>query len=60
MVIFTCNAAALKTQLQSAITAGKSRFQVRLHMAMLSNSNNTWDGFEYNQGAVNLAVTYTK
>jgi len=57
---FTCNAAALKTQLQSAITAGKSRFQVRLHMAMLSNSNNTWDGFEYNQGAVNLAVTYTK
>ncbi len=56
---FTCNAAALKTQLQSAITAGKSRFQIRLHMEALSNSNNAWDGFEYNQSALNLAVNYT-
>jgi hypothetical protein len=56
---FTCNADALKTQLQNAITAGKTRFQIRIHMEIPSNSNNAWDGFEYIQSSINLAVTYT-
>jgi hypothetical protein len=57
---FTCNIDALKTQLQNAITAGKIRFQVRIHMSVPGNSNNAWDGFEYKQSEVNLAVNYTK
>jgi hypothetical protein len=56
---FTCNADALKTQLQSAITAGKTRFQIRIHMAAESSNNNDWDGFEYSQSGVILTVTYT-
>jgi hypothetical protein len=57
---FTCNAGALKTQLQNAITAGKTRFQIRLHMSFMVSNNNAWDGFEYNQsGGVNLNVDYT-
>jgi hypothetical protein len=55
----TCNAGALKTQLQNAITAGKTRFQIRIHMASAGSNNNTWDGFEYNQSGVNLNVNYT-
>ena len=57
---FTCNAAGLKTQLQNAITAGKSRFQVRvLWDHEVSNSNNAWDGWEYDQSnGVILNITY--
>lgn len=57
---FTCTAASLKTQLQNAVTAGKTRFQIRIHMSSVgSNSDNNWDGFEYDQGGVNINVTYT-
>jgi hypothetical protein len=57
---FTCNSDDLKIQLQNAITAGKTRFQIRLHMVTPSNNNNAWDGFEYKQGDLNLAVSYTQ
>jgi hypothetical protein len=57
---FTCNIDALKTQLQNAISGGKTRFQVRIHMSVPNNSNNAWDGFEYKQSGVNLDVSYTK
>ena len=55
----TCNTATLKTQLQSAINAGKSRFQIMIsHPGMASNGNNTWDGWSYLQAAVNLNINY--
>ena len=57
---FTCTAAGLKTELQNAINAGKSRFQIRiLWDHEVSNANNAWDGWEYDQsnGAV-LNITY--
>ena len=57
---FTCNAGGLKTQLQNAINAGKSRFQIRIHWAAEgTNSNGAWDGWEYDQtGGANLNITY--
>jgi hypothetical protein len=57
---FTCSAESLKTQLQNAITAGKSRFQIRIHWGSEgTNSNGAWDGWEYDQSAgVNLNITY--
>jgi hypothetical protein len=57
---FTCNAAGLKTELQNAINAGKSRFQIRiLWDNEVSNTNNAWDGWEYDQtGGVILNITY--
>jgi hypothetical protein len=57
---FTCNAAGLKTQLQNAITAGQSRFQVRIHWSNgASDLNNNFDGWEYDQtGGVILNITY--
>lgn len=55
----TCDAAALKTQLQSAINAGKSRFQIRIrHTGAASDIDNTWDGWSYLQAGVNLNINY--
>ncbi|MHB8278763.1 MAG: hypothetical protein ACYDIA_14065 [Candidatus Humimicrobiaceae bacterium] len=55
----TCDTATLKTQLQSAINAGKSRFQIRIsHPGIVSNLNNTWDGWSYLQAGVNLNINY--
>lgn len=55
---FTVNAAALKTELQNAINLGKSRFQLRIYWLPLgTDSDNTWDGWEYNQSGINLYVT---
>ncbi len=56
---FTCNAAALKTQLQSAISAGKSRFQLRIHWsAVVTDGDGEYDGWEYDQSQINLNITY--
>lgn len=57
---FTCNAADLKTQLQSAVTAGHSRFQIRIHWSNgASNGNDNYDGWEYDKSSgVNLNITY--
>jgi hypothetical protein len=55
----TCNTATLKTQLQSAIDAGKSRFQIRIsHPGIATNLNNSWDGWSYLQDGVNLNIKY--
>jgi hypothetical protein len=56
---FTADSANFKTQLQNAINAGKSRFQVRIHWSFTgSDSDNTWDGWEYDQSGINLNITY--
>ncbi|MCG2789465.1 MAG: PKD domain-containing protein [Actinomycetia bacterium] len=55
----TCTTATLKTQLQSAINGGKSRFQIMIsHPGMPSSFNNTWDGWSYLQAGVNLNINY--
>jgi hypothetical protein len=55
----TCDTATLKTQLQSALNAGKSRFQIRIsHPGAATNLNNTWDGWSYLQAGVNLNINY--
>ena len=39
----------------------KPRFQIRVSwFQQCSNSNNPWDGWEYNQSGVNLTITYTQ
>jgi hypothetical protein len=56
---FTADSANFKTQLQSAINAGKTRFQVRIHWSFTaSDSDNTWDGWEYDQSGINFNITY--
>lgn len=57
---FICNVAGLKTQLQNAVTAGQSRFQIRIHWSNgVSDLNNNFDGWEYDQtGGVILNITY--
>lgn len=55
----TCNADNLKTGIQNAITAGKTRFQIRVHFSgPYTNSNSTKDGWEYAQQSINLNVSY--
>jgi hypothetical protein len=57
---FTCNAAGLKTELQNAINAGKSRFQIRiLWDHEVTDGNSGWDGWEYDKSnGVILNITY--
>jgi len=53
-----CDTATLKTQLQEAINAGKSRFQIRISCPGAISVNNTWDGWSYLQAGVNLNIDY--
>jgi hypothetical protein len=55
---FTCNADALKTQLQNAVNAGKERFQARIHFSVPASLNNIADRWQYEQSNVILNVTY--
>jgi hypothetical protein len=55
----TCNADKLKTGIQNAITAGKTRFQIRVHFSgPYTNNDSKKDGWEYAQQSINLNVTY--
>jgi len=54
-----CNSAALKTQLQNAINAGKSRFQVRLHFSVPTDNDGAMDYWIYEDDGVNFNITYT-
>jgi len=55
----TCNSAALKTQLQNAINAGKSRFQIRLHFSAPTDNDGAMDYWIYDDDGVNFNITYT-
>jgi hypothetical protein len=55
----TCNSAALKTQLQNAINAGKQRFQIRLHFSVPTDNDNAMDYWVYESQGINLNITYT-
>ena len=57
---FTCNADVLKTQLQSTVNSGKTRFQVRIHFSILTDMDSLTDEWIYNQSDINLNVTYIK
>jgi hypothetical protein len=55
----TCNADKLKSEIQNAINAGKTRFQIRVHFAgPYTNNNSAKDGWEYAQQSINLNVSY--
>ncbi len=55
----TCSNNILKDELQKAINAGKSRFQIRIHFTgTLSDNDTEIDGWKYNQSAVNLHIEY--
>ncbi|OQA23048.1 MAG: hypothetical protein BWY60_00080 [Actinobacteria bacterium ADurb.Bin346] len=55
----TCTSDNLKSELQKAINAGKSRFQIRVHFAgPYTDNDNAKDGWEYSQNSINLNVTY--
>jgi len=54
-----CNSAALKTQLQNAINAGKSRFQIRLHFSVPTDNDGAMDYWVYEDDGVNFNITYT-
>jgi len=54
----TCSSETLKSELQKAINAGKSRFQIRVHFSGLYTDNdNRKDGWEYTQASINLNIT---
>jgi len=54
----TCNVSKLTEELQKAINAGKSRFQIRIHFSgPLTDDDNSSDGWKYTQGNVNINVT---
>ncbi|MES0342050.1 MAG: hypothetical protein ABUK08_07035, partial [Candidatus Humimicrobiaceae bacterium] len=54
----TCNVAKLKEEIQKAINAGKSRFQIRVHFGgAYTDDDNEDDGWSYAQNKVNLNVT---
>lgn len=56
----TCNVLKLKEELQKAINAGKSRFQIRIHFSGPYTDNDSQeDGWGYSQSNVNLNVTVT-
>jgi hypothetical protein len=55
----TCNADKLKSEIQNAINAGKTRFQIRVHFAgPYTNNDSKKDGWEYAQQSINLNVSY--
>ena len=54
----TCTVSKLKEELQKAISAGKSRFQIRIHFSgPYTDYDNSSDGWKYTQSNVNMNVT---
>jgi len=54
----TCSTETLKSELQKAINAGKSRFQIRVHFSGPCTDNDSkQDGWEYAQANINLNAT---
>jgi len=54
----TCNVSKLKEEIQKAINAGKSRFQIRIHFGgALTDDDGNSDGWGYSQSKVNLNIT---
>ncbi len=57
----TCNVSKLTEELQKAINAGKSRFQVRIHFSgPLTDDDNSSDGWRYTQSNVNMNATISQ
>ena len=57
--IFSFSGPALKTQLQSAINAGKQRFQLCVGFTAPNfDSDGVWDGWEYDQTGITLNIKY--
>jgi len=54
----TCTINQLKTELQDAVSAGKSRFQIRVYCTPSSDGDGIADGWEYNQSDVILKIEY--
>jgi hypothetical protein len=53
----SCTSDSLKSELQKAINAGKSRFQIRVHFAgPYTDNDSARDGWEYSQANINLNV----
>jgi len=54
----TCNVSKLKEELQKAVNAGNSRFQIRIHFSgPYTDNDGQDDGWKYSQNNVNLNVT---
>ena len=54
----TCNVSKLAEELQKAINAGRSRFQIKIHFSgALTDYDNLSDGWKYTQSNVNISVT---
>jgi hypothetical protein len=57
----TCNVSKLKEELQAAINAGKSRFQIRIHFSgPKTDSDSLSDGWKYTQSNVSMDVTVSQ
>ncbi len=57
----TSNLSKLTEELQKAINAGKSRFQIRIHFSgPLTDYDNSNDGWKYTQGNINMSVTISQ
>jgi hypothetical protein len=57
---FACFNEELRGALQNAIDEGKPRFQMRIHFAggSSTDNDNSWDGWEYPQNNIKLNVVY--
>jgi hypothetical protein len=56
---FVSNSSLIAARLQDAINAGRDRFQLRIGVIPgWSDSNNAWDGWEYQQSNVTLNIDY--
>ena len=54
----TCNVSKLKEEIQKAINAGKSRFQIRIHFGgAYTDDDGNNDGWGYSQSKINLNIT---
>jgi len=54
----TCNVSKLLDELQKAVSAGKSRFQIRVHFSgEFTDDDNAADGWRYSQTNISLNVT---
>jgi hypothetical protein len=59
--VITCTNSKLKTELQSAINNGKSRFRIRIRFTTpASDADGQWDGWDYLINEVVLHVSYTE
>ena len=58
--IITCNNSNLKTQLQNAITAGKTRFQLRIRFSIPTDGDSQLDYIKYQAQNVIFNVIYSK